>query len=341
MAGMAIDLGRMYIAKNEAQTYADSAALYAARELDGTAASLSRADAAVAANTNKWNFGTSSFSGTVIEYSANGSTGWAASVNAVPAKMSYVRVTATVNDVALFFLPVTGTGMSATVKASAIAGATLPGTSESNPVRNSVFPYSPIANVDTTVPVAPVAGADPFGWVVGGLYDLKWPRSADGLPCSGDNNAAMIHRSQGGKEWGEIVLDGDAGGPNTILGQPVNPRVREKSFEATAFEARAAQDTNRSETCLETESAAACAQHLTKYLKSPHNGRRLVTVIVNNGSANAAGTSYVSSRQNIAIGFAQFWLLASYPKGGSADKAWCAVYAGPVSQGVASVRLIQ
>src|SRR6266850_26631 len=158
MAGMAIDLGRMYIARNEAQTYADSAALYAARELD-----------------------------------------------AAPAKMSYVRVTASIPNVALFFLPVTGTGSSTIVKASAVAGMTLQGTSESNPVRNSLFPYSPIANVDTTVPVTPAAGADPFGWVKGGLYDLKWPRSG-AVPCSGDNNAAMINRSQGAREWGEIVL---------------------------------------------------------------------------------------------------------------------------------------
>jgi Flp pilus assembly protein TadG len=341
MAGMAIDLSRMYIAKNEAQTYADSAALYAAMELDGKADSLMRADAAVTANPNKWNFGTSAFSGTVTEYSADGSTGWATSVNAAPAKMSYVRVTATINDVALFFLPVTGTGMSGTVKASANAGMALRGTSDANPFRNTVFPYSPIANVDTTVPVTPAAGADPFGWVVGGLYDLKWPRSGGGLPCSGDNNAAMIRRSQGGREWGEIVLTGDAGGHSIVLGQPLSAKDREKNYEAAAFEARAAQDTNHSETCLETESAAACAQHLTNYLNSPHNGRRLVTVIVNNGSANAAGTSYVSSRQNIAIGFAQFWLLTSYPKGGSAGKAWCAVYAGPASQGAASVRLIQ
>src|SRR6266849_465743 len=134
MAGMAIDLGRVYIARNEAQTYADSAALYAARELDGTAASLTRTDAAVAANTNKWNFGTDAFSGTVIEYSADGSTGWATSANAVPAKMSYVRVTAAIHNVALFFLPVTGTGGNATVRASAVAGMTLQGTSESNPV---------------------------------------------------------------------------------------------------------------------------------------------------------------------------------------------------------------
>src|SRR5437870_12500303 len=76
MAGLAIDLGRMYITKNEAQTYCDSASLTAAIKLDGTANALNNADAAVAASANRWNFGTSGFSGTLIEYSADGSTGW-------------------------------------------------------------------------------------------------------------------------------------------------------------------------------------------------------------------------------------------------------------------------
>src|SRR5882724_4797209 len=76
MAGLAIDIGRMYITKNEAHGYADGAALAAARKLDGTAGGLTAADNAVSASTNKWNFATAAFSGTVVEYSANGSTGW-------------------------------------------------------------------------------------------------------------------------------------------------------------------------------------------------------------------------------------------------------------------------
>src|SRR5436190_22500179 len=76
MAGLAIDVGRMYITKNEAQSYADSCALYAALQLDSTAQGITNADAAVAANTNKWNFATTSFSSTLVEYSANGVSGW-------------------------------------------------------------------------------------------------------------------------------------------------------------------------------------------------------------------------------------------------------------------------
>jgi uncharacterized membrane protein len=133
MAGLAIDLGRMYIAKNEAQTYADGAALAAAMQLDGTPSCLTRADAAVSAQLNKWNFSTTTFGGTVREYSADGSTGWAASDTAVAADMRYARVKASVNNVALFFLPITGTATTATVNATAIAGQVLEGTSSTNP----------------------------------------------------------------------------------------------------------------------------------------------------------------------------------------------------------------
>jgi len=51
----------MYITKNEAQSYADAAAVAAALKLDGTAAGLTAADAAVAASPNKWGFSTIAF----------------------------------------------------------------------------------------------------------------------------------------------------------------------------------------------------------------------------------------------------------------------------------------
>ena len=53
---------------------ADSAALYAAQQLDGTTAGITAANSAVAANPNAWNFGTTAFTGTITEYSADGST---------------------------------------------------------------------------------------------------------------------------------------------------------------------------------------------------------------------------------------------------------------------------
>jgi uncharacterized membrane protein len=72
MCGLAVVVGRMYIAKNETQAYADSAALDAATKLDGSAAGIQAATAAVAASVNTWQFNTTTFTGTTVEFSTDG-----------------------------------------------------------------------------------------------------------------------------------------------------------------------------------------------------------------------------------------------------------------------------
>ena len=60
MTGLALDLGRVYIAKNETQTFCDAAALAAAMALDGV--SFAAAGNAATQNTaNRWNMGTARF----------------------------------------------------------------------------------------------------------------------------------------------------------------------------------------------------------------------------------------------------------------------------------------
>jgi len=129
-AGLAVDIGRMYITKNEAQSYADAAAVSAAMQLNGTANGLNKADAAVAASPNAWNFATTVFTGTVTEYSADGLTNWQTSAAATPATAAFARVTANISDVPLVLLPVLGAfsgniGVLTTIKASAVAGQVL------------------------------------------------------------------------------------------------------------------------------------------------------------------------------------------------------------------------
>jgi hypothetical protein len=87
-------------------------------------------------------------------------------------------------------------------------GATLqpepPGSSNGAPV---LFPYSPIANVDTphgnSSDLLPSPN-DPFGFTPDVQYDLKWPGSPtvgtlgrDKVPCAGDNNTTMVNRASG------------------------------------------------------------------------------------------------------------------------------------------------
>ena len=61
VAGLAVDAGRIYVVKNEAQAYADAAALTAAREWDGTPEGEARARRAVERSPNRWDFGTAEF----------------------------------------------------------------------------------------------------------------------------------------------------------------------------------------------------------------------------------------------------------------------------------------
>jgi Flp pilus assembly protein TadG len=358
MAGLAIDIGRMYITKNEAHGYADGAAIAAARKLDGTAAGLNDADNAVSASTNKWNFGTAGFNGTVVEYSTDGLTGWGGSGSVAPANIRYVRVTATVNNLPLFFMPVLGTATVATVRALAVAGQQ-PATT----VTNGVFPYSPIAHVMGSTAEA-VFAADlnhNFGFIPGTQYDLKWPSNpvvgvngANKVPCDGDNAAAWINRQVGsGSEAGEIMLQGsnalasvidDLSGVNITLNQSVNPTDGDKNSLVKAINDRVAADGDRTSTTY------------SSYIKNlAHNGRRLISVVVNSGYADTDGIALPANQQSIAVGYAQFLLLTNYTQQAGGNNPWCAIYVGPDplngsdhtggggnnGQGLAFIRLIK
>src|ERR1700726_3309610 len=90
--GLAFDLGRIYIARNEAQIFTDAAAMTAASKLDGTEAGVTKARESVAGLPIRWNLGTQSFKGVVLEFSADGGH-W----DLAPAEfagLSYARVTA-------------------------------------------------------------------------------------------------------------------------------------------------------------------------------------------------------------------------------------------------------
>ena len=109
MIGMAFDFGRIYIARNEAQVFTDAAAMTAASKLDGTDAGLERARQAVARLPMRWNLGTKSFTGVVIEFSAD--------------KRSWARVTAPDNQVEITFLRAAGGPDFFTVPAHSVAAA--------------------------------------------------------------------------------------------------------------------------------------------------------------------------------------------------------------------------
>jgi uncharacterized membrane protein len=125
VVGMAFDLGRVYIARNEAQVFTDAAAMAAASKIDGTAAGLDRAREAVVRVPNRWSFGTKDFEGVTVEFST-GEGNWEKSPKN-PAAVTRARVTAPSNQVDITFLRAVGGPEQFTVPAHSVAS--------SNPVR--------------------------------------------------------------------------------------------------------------------------------------------------------------------------------------------------------------
>jgi uncharacterized membrane protein len=123
--GLAFDVGRIYIARNEAQVFTDAAAMAAASKLDGTKAGVELARDAVAHVPMRWNLGTQEFKGVVVEFSADGSK-WEKDPGDA-SSITQARVTAPDNTVEITLLRAVGGPNNFTVPAHAAAA--------SNPVR--------------------------------------------------------------------------------------------------------------------------------------------------------------------------------------------------------------
>jgi uncharacterized membrane protein len=123
--GLGFDLGRVYIAHNEAQVFTDSAALTAASQLDASDEGIRRARTAVAQIPMKWNLGSESFKGVLVEFSGDGKT-WYTNPPS-PDFVNRVRVSAPHNELEIVFLRVVGAPTSMTVPAASVAA--------SNPAR--------------------------------------------------------------------------------------------------------------------------------------------------------------------------------------------------------------
>jgi Flp pilus assembly protein TadG len=334
MCGLAVDVGRMYITKNEAQAYADSAALDAATKLDGTATGIQNATAAVAASVNTWQFNTTAFTGTTVEFSQDGTSGWDSSPSN-PANYGYARVTATARNLGLFFLPIVGTPQQTNIVALAVAGQILTSGFTAN-TNAGVFPFSPIAHADG-VTSSQVLANDPsgnFGFTVGQFYDMRWasnPKTTgkNANVCAGDDTAQWVAKANASNnaERGYIqdtsasgiraAIEDDAMTNPVILNQQVNMTGGAKGTEADALAVRIAQDTDPT------------TNDYTNYMNAQNgNGRRVVTMAINSGPSDNNGVARPPAQQNVVVGFAQFFLTAmTYPKAG--NQAWCAEYIGP------------
>lgn len=311
--GLAVDLGRMYITKGEAQTYADSAALAAVLELDSTEAGIVRAKNAVAANTNRNNFSTAAFTGTVLEFAQAKTGPWMTDPSNDGVGFSLARVQATVS-VPLYFLRVAVSKTSTDVAALAVAGQ-VPKTE----FAQGLFPFSPYA---------PQPGAPPdFGFNLGSQYTLRWPSNpklgTGGNVCDGDRTLGQIAMAQaaGGSERGYIeetsanvierTIINDFQSIFRVVGDLVNLTGGAKQDQLNSLHTRILQDSDTT---------------ATRYADYRGNGRRIIAAPVNDGGSPLGSNNRI-------VGIGAFFLIPTGEYGNGGNQAWCAEYIGCFLQG--------
>lgn len=311
--GLAVDLGRAFVVRNELIAFADAAAVAAAYELDSTAAGVASANTVASAGpgTNRWHFGTQTVTTPAVSF-ASSFNGTYAAAGSAPADSRFVRVNVT-GTLPLYFLRVIP-GIPATlqIQARAIAGQGV-----TNSPGEGLDPFSPDA-------VNP-ADLNNFGFVPGQQYDIKWAppglRKTPNGKCQGDI-AADIDAAGGAEDRGYIdlgqgsgnsgLLDGiinnDFGDDPVILtsGSSINTVTGNKNV-GQSLAVRVEQDTDA------TSITAAAYQG---------NGQRILTLAVNDRTV--PGT---------VIGFGAFLLPVSTPCMTNNNLACCAIYLGPAVLG--------
>lgn len=325
MVGLAFDLGRMFILKNELQTFADASALAAVSQMDGTRAGIQAANTTAtqgplgAARPNGYNFDTTPISNVTATYATSFSgtyDSYATARFGATNNYRFVNVVATA-DISLDFLPVLpGIPRSYAVSASAVAGQQ----AKSSMTSGGLEPFMPDAHN--------TSDTQNFGFTPGTEYTLKWGNGS--TDCAGDQgwsdpNPASQHgfvdlgQGNGNSSLRQAIVwsgyPNSGSDPSSVYagmylgGVPGNRGT--SIFDALST--RAGQDTDLTST---TYSA---------YISGGNgNNRRIIIVPVGDPSTwtgNGNGSEQV-------IGFASFFLDPSYS---GTSGSLCATYIGPAN----------
>jgi Flp pilus assembly protein TadG len=333
--GLAVDVGRMFIAKNETQAYCDSAALAAALALDGAATGIANAQSAVTNSTNSWNLDTMNVNNATVAFATATVGPWVASPNPATGYI-YARVTATV-PLQLYFLPMVVAQTTQNVASAATAGQVA-----ITSFPRGVSPYSAVST-NTTGPN--------FGLVVGNSYDIQWPQynstksgCGPNAPdkcfvspaCSGDSQASKtaVVSNWGANTSGYWGSNSNSNIEQEILdviqvqalnvGTNIQPALSNgtKASEAGYLDERASQDSDTTDNTVGT------------YLAAIHNGRRLLPTPI---------VDPLDPTHTNVIGYGQFLLLANgpgmtnyYKKTTNGNDPFCAIYVGSYNIGSTS-----
>jgi Flp pilus assembly protein TadG len=347
--GLAVDMGRLFIIKNETQAFCDAAALAAALELNGADTGVTNAKAAVTTMATKdmWNFTTTQVTSPTTEFATTSTGTWTNTPPSPPTGYKYVRVKSAVS-VPMYFLPVIMTTKvyTQTVNSQAISGQV-----DVTTIGSGLSPYSGIA-VNTTGPN--------FGLTVGNEYSIQQGHFTGGGGCGPSNPDKCFNGStckddtkipNGGQLWAvannwsssssgywgatsnsvleSYILD-QAQLQAVTVGTNLDPALTsgQKNSEGGWLDWRVNHDTDSTD--------KTWSLYNTALGNKTANGERLLTVPVLNPTSTTVTT---------VVGYG-LYLLETNAKvtGGTltpsdlytkltGNDAWCAIYAGYIDFG--------
>jgi len=334
IAGLVVDVGRLYIAKNELQSFADAAATGAALQLDGTHEGIVRAQAAVVnmakgTDAMKWDMATKD----ITNYSVVFTQRLSGAPNSVdsstwdenpskPANYRFAKVTAGVTVPLVFMRVFYGLSNGSSASTQNVNVARTAGQQLIQSLPEGLLPFSPIAPDVTNA-------NGHYGLIAGTQYTMRYPAAGERnneTVCAGDangtywsslppNNLGYWGSNEGLAIRGEIMA-GEQMEPIT-LGQPVPLTMGRKMTEASALDRKVAEDSD------------ATSETYAQYIKKgAGNNRRVVTLPINDGHPTFN-----------AVAFGAFFLAAEGTYASAANGAYCAEYIGPAS--TSHVRLVE
>jgi Flp pilus assembly protein TadG len=310
ICGLAIDIGRMYITKSEAQSFVDSAALAAAQKLDGSANCFTAATTAVTNDPKRWRFDNTAFSGEQVTFATGPSGPWVATAGD-PTGYVYARVQVSVNLPLYLIRAVAGSW--STIAASAVAGRTA-----TTSIPSGIFPFSPYTRSGS-----PDNPADPYGYQIGNQYTLRWGAPGTRSNCGTDPAKETLDANgdvrgyccaSGASSIRDAIVTGHTSPLTLAVNTTVPMSQGSENTQMTSIAFRVVEDTD-----------TTSPTYATYLANGTGNGERVVVVPVNEGGPNY-----------LLQGFAGFFLLpdTSYTGLKGNDSA-CAEYIGAWSQSVA------
>jgi Flp pilus assembly protein TadG len=313
MLGLALDLGRTFIAKNEAQAFTDAAALAAASKLNNDLTGITAAQTEVTNSVNRWNFATQTLSGVTTEFSTD-KVNWV-TAPATGTGYKYVRVTAPTNTVTMTVLrAVDGIPASIAVGARTVAGAVLP-----TSFKQGVFPFAPIAH-NLTGPN--------FGYSYGDELTLLWPSSVGSNGPVKMNNLCGADKNQAALDAVSAGTTSDRGYIQDTSASAIESAIVDDHMDYTVTLHELASrsggvKTNDVYQAIQDRVNQDSQPNTTSYTgyKSSHDAspmRRVVIVPIVQGAADS--DSWV-------LGFAYVFLPPNQPH--NPNDAKCGMYIGP------------